>query len=136
MDFDLLETIFTSSVNEHYDELRDNLIEYYENILISLKKHNPFVDLNNNPKLDEDGEFKKEVYDDLNIQYGDIRQLAIIKSHYDYSYDRLNGFLEDLRALDFDSYQNESNEEKTPSSGPIEESFFIDFFRIIYIFII
>ena len=34
--------------------------------------------------------------------------------------------MEDLRALDFDSYQNELNEEKTPSSGPIEESFFID----------
>ena len=124
--FDLLESIFTNSVNEHYDELRDNLIEYYERILSCLEKHNPFVDLDNDSKLDENGEFKKEVYDNLNLQYGDMRQLAIIKSHYDYGYDRLNGFLEDLRSLDFNSYLNESNEEKTPSLGPIEESFFID----------
>lgn len=119
IDFDLLNKIYVSSVNEEYDKLRENLIYYLENILFYFEKYNVF-----NQK-DEDGSYKKEVYDEFDLLYGDNRALMIYKTNYEYWANDLKRICNDLKTIRIDL---EDFEESEGSSKflPLNESYFID----------
>ena len=123
LDFELLRKIYRHSTFEEYDDLRDDLIEYLEKILLNCEKYNPFDEGNM-----KNGLFKKELYDDLKIVYGDERELALYQIGYEGCTGELKYHLDYLKSLDYNSYIEKSNSSKNDYSieKPIDESFFID----------
>lgn len=120
MDFDLLDSIYFNSVNENYMQLKDNLIKYYEKNLAIFEKYNPF-----NEK-EEDGSFKKKVFDDFNLEYGDIRRLFLYQMAYDDGYANLKYGLDNLNDIAIDSQDFKSSDRESSCEKQIDESYFID----------
>ena len=120
MDFDLLKNIYINSIYEDYEEIRENLIEYLESNLFYFEKYNPFDD------KDEDESFKKKLYDDLKIVFGDERSLFLYQIAYDNRRGNLKYYLDDLKDLEIDFEDSDSYSEYSPSDKPIDENYFIN----------
>lgn len=122
LDFELLRKIYRHSTFEEYDDLRDDLIEYLERILLYCERYDPFDEGNM-----ENGSFRKELYDDLKIAYGDERELALYQIGYEGCVGELKYYLDYLKSLDYSSYIEKSNSSKNDSfiEKPIDESYFI-----------
>ena len=120
LDLDMLHSIFRSSLFEDYDKLRDNLIEYFERILVYFEKYNPFEE----GKL-EDESYNKTLYDKFKLQYGDIRRLSLYQLAYDGRIGDFKYYLDYLKSLKIDMDDFESSEESS-TEKIIEESYFIE----------